>query len=375
MIKNHGIERVSDPAAARYYEAASNMGAGLLNTSFQDADDIAEAVAQPNRDMVAERRETEIQMQRETADGSGSIINATVRDAALRASLMETAAGKTGKKDKKGGIDFTTQLILLNQQIAELDAQIAEYEKQIADIENNVFTPMEMVAFDALPPEDRRSAIDQAMRDKVANGEMNQAEYDRWKRLQDKLNAAKTERETAFERRDEIAPKVAQNLEQASARGEASLNEAMAQFVQENSAEDNDATRAHIKNRTVLESMDRAQAGPDGSPETISRLTQFRDQKTDQKPDLMPTQSTLSLSGIPDLNAMPLSSAAAMNGGGRTTSVAGALDGDRRGPVITPEFTRVSAMKDLTSPDLREDIVLDKTGDFTGGTTPGSNFG
>jgi hypothetical protein len=149
----------------------------------------------------------------------------------------------------------------------------------------------------------------------------------------------------------------------------------MAQFVQENSAEDNEATRAHIKNRTVLESMDRAQAGPDGSPETISRLTQFRDQKTDQKPDLMPTQSTLSLSGIPDLNAMPLSSAAAMNGGGRTTSVAGALDGDRRGPVITPEFTRVSAMKDLTSPDLREDIVLDKTGDFTGGTTPGSNFG
>jgi hypothetical protein len=372
MIKNHGIERVSDPAAARYYEAASNMGAGLLNTSFQDADDIAEAVAQPNRDMVAERRETEIQMQRETADGSGSIINATVRDAALRASLMETAAGKTGKKDKKGGIDFTTQLILLNQQIAELDAQIAEYEKQIADIENNVFTPMEMVAFDALPPEDRRSAIDQAMRDKVANGEMNQAEYDRWKRLQDKLNAAKTERETAFERRDEIAPKVAQNLEQASARGEASLNEAMAQFVQENSAEDNDATRAHIKNRAVLESMDRAEGvKQDGQ----DKLGQLRDQKTDQKSDLMPTQSTLSLSGITDLNAMPLSSGAAMNGSGRTTSVAGALDGDRRGPVITPEFTRVSAMKDLTSPDLREDIVLDKTGDFTGGTTPGSNFG
>ena len=90
---------MTNPDAQSFYEAAEAVPASYLTGTYTEA--VAEAVARPNRDMVAERRETEIQMQREIADGSGSIINATVRDAALRASLMETAAGKTGRRTKR----------------------------------------------------------------------------------------------------------------------------------------------------------------------------------------------------------------------------------------------------------------------------------
>ena len=167
--------------------------------------------------------------------------------------------------------------------------------------------------------------------------------------LKKRIDDTRAQRTAKTQKRDNLAQSQAKELTDAAAEGEDALNRAADDLVATRGDMDVDITRAQITNRAVLESMDRAQAGPDGSPETISRLTQFRDQKTDQKPDLMPTQSMLSLSGIPDLNAVPLSSGAAMSGGGRTISVAGALDGDRRGPV-TPEFTRVSAMKDLTRP-------------------------
>jgi hypothetical protein len=167
------------------------MGAGLLNTSFKDADDIAEAVARPDRDIVKERIATEVQIQREIADGTGSITSIAVQ--AQRDSGLQARA-EAEKKDKKGGIDMTTRLILLNQQIEALDFKIGELESRIDDIEDRIFSPEEQAAFNALPPEDRYAAKDQAMRDKVASGEITQAAYYEWKRLQEELKATKQQK-------------------------------------------------------------------------------------------------------------------------------------------------------------------------------------
>ena len=135
--------RAEIPAQYRVSDGNASMGR-LLRQDFVRADDAADSgpggadprtaqdeiagadVAQPNRDMVKERIATEEQIQREIADGTGSITNLTVRDTAQWTSLAQTAAQK--EKDKKGGIDITTQLVLLQQQIEALQRQIDFYE-------------------------------------------------------------------------------------------------------------------------------------------------------------------------------------------------------------------------------------------------------
>jgi hypothetical protein len=185
MTKNHGIERVSDPAAARYYEAASNMGAGLLNTSFQDADDIAEAVARPDRDIVKERIATEVQIQREIADGTGSITSIAVQ--AQRDSGLQARA-EAEKKDKNRGIDITTQLIMLQQQAEQLQAEMGA-------IEEEVFSKEELAYLNGLPPEQRRDAAKDILDRKLANGEITPDQHRRWmdKDREIRDNAAKQE--------------------------------------------------------------------------------------------------------------------------------------------------------------------------------------
>lgn len=118
--------------------------ARTLNPTFRDADnltddggygaslraerdEIADAVAQPNRDIVAERIATETQIQREIADGTGSITNIAVQ--AQKSGGLHSLT-EAQKKEKKGGIDITTQLILLNQQIEALQRQIDFYENE-----------------------------------------------------------------------------------------------------------------------------------------------------------------------------------------------------------------------------------------------------
>jgi hypothetical protein len=58
-----------------------------------------------------------------------------------------------------------------------------------------------------------------------------------------------------------MAPKATAELEQASARGEAALDQAAIEFFEENSAEDGDAVRAQLTDRDALERYRSAPTG------------------------------------------------------------------------------------------------------------------
>lgn len=181
-----------------------------------DQDNAADTVAQPNRDIVAERLETERQIQREIMNGDGSRTNLTVQDTAQWASLAQSAAQK--EKDKKGGIDITTQIILLNQQIEALQRQIDFYEGENDRLQDEI-NEIDQLAADIragnVDPNDPRLAEYGITPEHLANGtalgKLDDARTDRQKQIADnkaKIDDAKAD---LADKKDDLDAALAEN--------------------------------------------------------------------------------------------------------------------------------------------------------------------
>jgi len=116
--------RTLNPTFQNADAVADYVDAGVDLRSEQD--EIAEAVARPSRDIVAERIETEEQIRREIMNGDGSITSIAVqaqKDGGLQA---RTEAEK--RKDK--GVDVAL-IAMLNDKIAALDLKLDELEGKL----------------------------------------------------------------------------------------------------------------------------------------------------------------------------------------------------------------------------------------------------
>lgn len=94
----------------------------------------------------------------------------------------DEALQKAAKEERKARQDMY-YLALLQAQIDQLKWDIQGLTKEIDGIESDFFTKEEMATFDAMPEDQQFAAKDAAMRQKVIDGDMSEAEYQRWKML------------------------------------------------------------------------------------------------------------------------------------------------------------------------------------------------
>ena len=151
-----------------------------------------------------ERRDTEASLRGQVLDTKRRSENAGVRSGQIELTGIASREKERIRAEQKRQADrnYRDQMLAaLQAQIVKLDRQIAEYDRKIDDFENRHFTEEERKRFNALPKKDQFAAKDAAYREKVARGEMSQAEYDLWK----EWNA---DRAQAQHERDQVAKEV-----------------------------------------------------------------------------------------------------------------------------------------------------------------------
>lgn len=221
-------------------------------------------------------------------------LDSDVIDAAREAERAGTRAGRIeitglGSKDKeraqtdsrrRANNDARTQALLalqaaLDGQLAALDLQIAETQQKIDDIEKAVFTREELEEFDKLPPDERFDAVNAAMREKVANGKMSQAQYDEWLRLNEKQRELQARRDALADFKDLLEKDPDKALE-ATADGTAFKNPIAEKLAQQ--IDDQRASRGEppIDRRNVSEADKRALGVHTKAETTKAQLEQVK---------------------------------------------------------------------------------------------------
>lgn len=191
-------ERASPAAQAKGYFEAAEAQQGVLRARFGEAvtDGAGDPVSVIDRRLAQERELINQHLQR--ADEMGE---KTLGPVAAAAQGQAQLRQREKEKEKKG-LDPLT--LMLMQDIARIEREIASLEARIDAIEERVFTAEERARFEALPEEERRRAKDAAMRERVARGEMTQAEYEEWQKLQDEIAAKRKELEVKKEQYNDL---------------------------------------------------------------------------------------------------------------------------------------------------------------------------
>lgn len=189
------------------------------------------ATAQTVRDQAQDTaREQREDMARIIAEGDGFLNPQELRNLAVRLAKMETeeelrmalsgvlsgrmmtfffqhlhdTQAKATEQQRKNRADMF-YLALLQAQIDQLNEEIAVLDERITEFEDRHFTDEERAYFATLSEEDRFAAKDKAMRDKLANGEITQAEYDQWKTWNEQRAAKMQDRDRVEDRVTKVA--------------------------------------------------------------------------------------------------------------------------------------------------------------------------
>lgn len=358
-----------------------------MDNPHADKNDIAATVAQPNRDIVAERMETERQIQREIMNGDGSVTSIAVqaqKDSGL------TARAEAEKRREKGGIDITTQLILLNQQIAELDLLIDDLQDQIAKLDANIDALQQALDSGDFGGEAAQKAIDDynkahpdnpvdpndpdAARNAVQWAQ--RKDQDRRDDLQTRLDDTRAKRANVVRNRDDLEAEIA-DKKAAAAHGREALDAETKSDEAEFRTERIEAIRAG-SDRVIQESYDRAQGFDATATEKLSALRDQQGARLSAESNLkaLDTPSNIDIAAGPDLNSLDISAPPALDGNARTTSVADGMDGENAGgPEIKAEFTKVSGLSRATMPQLDDKMDLNQAGGPNLGGPSGAGLG
>ena len=184
-----------------------------LTASFADPAEIDLVFASP-----AEARAAEVERQNRAATQKGDELDrerlAQIAETSTRIDI--TGMGKQKKErlaaQKKARADSSAryqQLLALQAaldgEIAAFDLHIAELKEEIRGIEAVIFTAEELAKFDALSAEERFAAMDAAMREKVGNGKMSEADYQKWLALNEEATEAQAKRDALADLRNQLA--------------------------------------------------------------------------------------------------------------------------------------------------------------------------
>lgn len=122
--------------------------------------------------------------------GGGRIATNNVSRLVAGGSLAEQ------EKERKKKLNAVLKLSRdIAKRIAELDSKIADYDRKIRTMEEDIFTPEELAELDKLSPEERFKKAQEDMKEKVANGDITQAQYDQWLIFNQERDAARIERD------------------------------------------------------------------------------------------------------------------------------------------------------------------------------------
>ncbi|MGB0696270.1 MAG: hypothetical protein ACPGOY_11515 [Rhodospirillaceae bacterium] len=150
-------------------------------------------------------------------------------DEIRRAELSGTRVGRieitgAGEKEKERRIAQAKErsksdarrlaMAALQAQMDALDAKIAALRNKIDDFEEKHFTAEELAYFASLPEEDQFDAKNDAMKDKLARGEITQAEYDAWLDWSQDHDAMKAQRAAMEQKMQRMENLMHQNPEE-----------------------------------------------------------------------------------------------------------------------------------------------------------------
>lgn len=125
-------------------------------------------------------------------------------DAAAHTRAADAGAESQKNKEKRHREDLAYLMLL--QELDDLNTRIGELDDRINDFEGRYFTTGELTQFNALPENERYAAKDQALRERVENGELSHAEYEQWKEWNAELAEKKQELQ---DKQNDLSAKVA----------------------------------------------------------------------------------------------------------------------------------------------------------------------